>query len=192
MARTKEFDKAEVLEKAKQLFWKQGFHATTVQNLVDHLGINRASIYNTFGGKNELYEAAFKSYREENFNFLKSRLSNSKNIRKDLTTLFKDIVSTSILDEDRKGCFVVNCTTEYLPIHNNILADLNDNQKCFQNLVSEVLQRGIDNGEFDDNMNVKDISSYLFTFLSGLQISSKVKPKKAELFRLVDLAFKAF
>lgn len=192
MARTKEFNKEEVLEKAKQLFWKQGFHATTVQNLVDHLGINRASIYNTFGGKNELYEAAFNSYREENFEFLKTRLTKSKEVRKNLIALFKDIVSASISDDDRKGCFVVNCTTEYLPLHNNILSDLKDNQNCFQNLVSEALQNGKENGEFAADLNVKDISSYLFTFLSGLQISSIVKPKKAELFKMIDIAFKAF
>ena len=63
MARIKEFDENEVLERAKLLFWKQGFHATSIQNLVDHLGISRGSIYDTFGGKNELYEKALKVYK---------------------------------------------------------------------------------------------------------------------------------
>ena len=87
MARNKAFEKEIVLEKAKELFWKQGFHATSVQNLVDHLGINRASIYDTFGGKNKLYETALESYRAENLIFLKEHLAKFESVKKSLNVM---------------------------------------------------------------------------------------------------------
>ena len=44
MPRTKQFNEEEVLNKAMELFWEKGFHATSIQDLVSHLGINRASL----------------------------------------------------------------------------------------------------------------------------------------------------
>ena len=59
MPRTKQFNEEEILKKAMELFWEKGFHATSIQDLVAHLGINRASLYDTFGGKEELFKKAF-------------------------------------------------------------------------------------------------------------------------------------
>ena len=54
MSRHKEFDREDVLEKAMQVFWSQGYECTSVQDLVDAMGINRGSIYATFGDKHGL------------------------------------------------------------------------------------------------------------------------------------------
>src|SRR6266404_4009435 len=62
MARTKEFDSDAVLEKALGLFWERGYEATSMADLVGHLGIARASIYATFGGKRDLYLKALERY----------------------------------------------------------------------------------------------------------------------------------
>ena len=64
MPRTKQFDEKEVLKNAMELFWEKGFHATSIQDLVSHLGINRASLYDTYGGKDELFNTAFETYRQ--------------------------------------------------------------------------------------------------------------------------------
>ncbi len=190
MARTKAFDETEVLEKAKQLFWKQGFHATSIQNLVDHLGINRASIYDTFGDKNKLYEMALRSYREESAVHLQSRLDKFKSVKNGLRTLLREGIKAAIDDDDCKGCFVVNCISEYLPKHQHILTELLDNKVIFEKTASRTLQRGKDSGELSPDLNVKDLATYLYTFFSGLQIIAKVKPSKKELFKTIDLGLK--
>ncbi len=187
MARSKEFDKDVVLEKAKQLFWQQGFHATSVQNLVDHLGINRASIYGTFGGKNKLYEAALQSYRAENLIFLKEHLAKFDSVKKSLSFLFKAAIGAAIKDKNRKGCFVINCTTEYLPKHHHIISELLDNKNTFQNLIVETLERGKASGEFSTQLEVKATAAYLFSLFSGLQITAKIAPAQEELFKSIDL-----
>ena len=64
MPRIKTFDENEVLVKAMNLFWKQGYSATSVQDLVSHLGINRASLYDTFGDKEQLFKKSFALYRK--------------------------------------------------------------------------------------------------------------------------------
>ena len=62
MPRPKSFDVDEVLDRAVDLFWVNGFAATSMADLVNHLGINRGSLYSTFGSKQELYERALERY----------------------------------------------------------------------------------------------------------------------------------
>ena len=64
MVRTKQFDKHGALDEAMQLFWERGYHATSIQDLVDRLGVNRQSLYDTFGGKDQLFLSALERYRE--------------------------------------------------------------------------------------------------------------------------------
>src|SRR6476619_2099117 len=64
MARNKEYDENEVLRKAMELFWKQGYEKTTMQDLVTHMGIHRRSMYDTFGDKHMLFMKALERYSE--------------------------------------------------------------------------------------------------------------------------------
>ncbi|HEU4769480.1 MAG TPA: helix-turn-helix domain-containing protein, partial [Pyrinomonadaceae bacterium] len=62
MARHKEFDRDEALQKAMEVFWARGYRAASMQNLVEHMGINRQSLYDTFGDKHSLYLQALDRY----------------------------------------------------------------------------------------------------------------------------------
>ena len=66
MARTKAFDEEKVLDKAMTLFWSKGYHDTSMQDLVEYLGLSRSSIYATFEkGKYSLFLASLKRYRDK-------------------------------------------------------------------------------------------------------------------------------
>jgi TetR/AcrR family transcriptional repressor of nem operon len=58
MARHKEFERQQALEKAMETFWRYGYEGTSIQNLVESMGINRGSLYDTFGDKRSLFLAA--------------------------------------------------------------------------------------------------------------------------------------
>ena len=75
MPRTKQFCEIETLEKAVELFWNKGFHATSMQDLVSHLGINRASLYATYGDKSDLFKKALCAYTKSNGDMLKNMLA---------------------------------------------------------------------------------------------------------------------
>jgi len=65
MGRPYEFDREETLSKAMELFWEKGYKATSIEDLVDRMGIRRGSIYNTFGDKHYLIIAAVEYYAKE-------------------------------------------------------------------------------------------------------------------------------
>ena len=62
MGRSKQYDRTELLDRAVELFRRQGFNGTSTAELVDELGVNRKSMYAEFGSKQELFEAALEHY----------------------------------------------------------------------------------------------------------------------------------
>ncbi|MGG4128868.1 helix-turn-helix domain-containing protein [Paenibacillus illinoisensis] len=65
MARSKEFEENVVLEKAMKLFWEQGYEKTSIADLVEHMGIHRRSLYDTFGDKHTLFLKAMDRFHDK-------------------------------------------------------------------------------------------------------------------------------
>ena len=79
MARTEVFNREDVLQRAKNIFWLKGYNGTSMQDLVDATGLNRSSIYNSFGSKMELYEKTLLKYQEEGAFFRDKAVDKNKN-----------------------------------------------------------------------------------------------------------------
>ena len=65
MARPKAYDRDAVLVAARNLFWERGYEATSISDLEQRTGLNRSSLYQEFGSKHALLEAALSSYVDE-------------------------------------------------------------------------------------------------------------------------------
>ena len=61
----KQFDMDQVLKKAMRAFWDRGYECTSMQDLVDHTGVNRGNRYATYGDKHALFVAALRRYDEK-------------------------------------------------------------------------------------------------------------------------------
>ncbi len=188
MPRVKLFNENEVLTKAMNLFWKQGYSATSVQDLVSHLGINRASLYDTFGDKEQLFKKSFELYRKSSIEGLTVFFQSRPNIRDGFSELFNIAIDEAILDKDRKGCFVVNITTELIPNDESLLKVLENNKRDIENLFYEYLKKGEEKGQLKTSKDLKSISSLFYTIYSGIKVVSKIEPNKKELTNSVNLA----
>lgn len=193
MPRVKQFNEAEILQKAMCLFWRNGYHATSMQDLVDYLGINRASIYDTFGGKKTLFETAFSHYRTVNRKQLDSFFSNQESVKQGFKHLFEFGISEAVTDTDRKGCFVINVATELVPNDEEMLSILNENRTYMEGIFYDFLKIGVDKGEISKTKDLKAIASLLFTYYNGLKVVSKtaynpndLKPSVTALLTLLD------
>lgn len=188
MARTKQFDEEEVLEKALEVFWKQGYNATSIQDLVSHLGINRASLYDTYGGKRELFNRAFENYRTLNAQRIASFLGKHNSVKEGLSKLFENSINESVSDKDHKGCFVTNTTTELLPGDNEIQTVLISNKILFESIFENYLNKGIESGEIDSSKDTRSLAGFLFMLNNGLRVTAKINPDKAELDSIIKSA----
>jgi TetR/AcrR family transcriptional repressor of nem operon len=188
MPRVKLFDEKEVLTKAMNLFWKQGYAATSVQDLVNHLGINRASLYDTFGDKEQLFRRSFELYRKTNIDGLKQFLSNHPDVKEGFAKLFENAIQEAIQDKDRKGCFVVNTTTELIPNEESLTEVLESNKRDFEKIFFEYLQKGKEAGQIKTDQKLKSIAALFYTLYNGLRVVSKVQPDKKKLTDTVNVA----
>lgn len=177
MARTKAFNKQEVLTKAMELFWEKGFHATSIQDLVARLGINRASMYDTFGGKDQLFMQSLQLYLHK----VKPDISGLRKILKGKSTkaflsgyLYRRIAKEEVADP--RGCFAANTTCELSNENEEVCSVLVNNMDENVKFFEMVIRIGQERGEIDGNKDPHDLAGHLFVFFNGLNIVSKLKP----------------
>lgn len=188
MPRVKLFDESEVLTKAMNLFWKQGYSATSVQDLVSHLGINRASIYDTFGDKEKLFKKSFALYRKTNIEGLTQFFQSRPDVKNGFSELFDNAIQEAISDKDKKGCFVVNTTTELTPNDESLYEVLETNKQDFIKIFFEYLKKGKESGQLRHTQDLKSLATLFYTLYNGIRVVSKIHPNKKELTDSVHLA----
>jgi TetR/AcrR family transcriptional repressor of nem operon len=93
MPRQKEFDREEVLHKAMIAFRDKGYEATSIQDLVDRMEINRFSLYETFTNKHELFVETLQAYLDNVAIPFFSRLEDSKEGLKVIESVLMELVS---------------------------------------------------------------------------------------------------
>ncbi|NJC27963.1 TetR/AcrR family transcriptional regulator [Neolewinella antarctica] len=187
MARTKAFDETEVLEKARDLFWKQGYTATSIGDLEKHLGISRSSLYQTFGGKRQLYDKTLAAYQETNFSFLRKHLDGADGLRSALIDLFTRAATQKHPDcqSSARGCYVVNATTEMANFCPDALNFLSKNREQFVAIMEEALARAQVRGMLASDADTTNLANYLFVCYNGLQVVVQTRPDRRELVRAV-------
>ncbi|MEM6262329.1 MAG: TetR/AcrR family transcriptional regulator [Bacteroidota bacterium] len=188
MPRTKQYTESDVLQKAMELFWKQGYHATSMQDLVQHLGINRSSIYESFDSKDGLFERAFARYRQQNREGMKTFLASQPDIKVGLRVLFEQSIDQMLADKNRKGCFVANISAELAPSDPKIAEVVRMNQEEFVEIFRSYLQRGVDSGQISADKNLDSIARMLFTLNNGLSVVARGNMAREELMASVEAA----
>ncbi len=186
MPRVKQFDEQEVLEKAMNLFWQQGYHATSIQDLVDHLGINRASLYDTYGGKKQLFEKALDRYMAINQEMNQKLLDRPEPVTTTIRTLLEKAVQEVLSDEDKKGCFVVNTTTELAACDPDIRKRVLNNQQQFVKLFQSLILKGQARGEIASQKNARALALSMYMVFSGLRVVGKAYLSKEEIRSIVE------
>ncbi|MCF0059249.1 TetR/AcrR family transcriptional regulator [Dyadobacter sp. CY356] len=173
MARTKEFDQEAILDKAVDLFWYKGYHASSMQDVVDALGLSRSSIYDTFGDKRKLYISALERYRAQAAGGLIDMVNDSKNTMVSLQEIFKMLVHDSFTDKLPKGCFMVNSSVELAPHDEEIDKIVRQNMQDIEDAFFQLITKGQQSGEISMDKNPRAIARFLFNTISGLRIAAK-------------------
>ena len=184
MPRVKLFDQEIVLLKAMNLFWEKGFHATSVQDLVSELEISRGSLYDTFGGKQELFDQSLEQYKRDNLEWLSSFLNSEQDVKKGIRKLMESIVERGLTDPEYKGCFVAK-TCDGLSANDKALKA---SMEEYQMKVNAVISDYLSTGNLDSSKNVDAIANLIMTINTGLSISSRVIADRTLLMGSVDAA----
>jgi TetR/AcrR family transcriptional repressor of nem operon len=173
MARCKEFDEEAVLASAVALFTRQGYNATSAQDLVDNLGISRSSLYDTYGDKRTLFIKALVKYREERTNELIAFIDQSDDVVKGIKHIFYKMQEAALHGELDKGCFILNSTIEMAPHDAEIAGIVNDNMQVVEDALYRALKRGQDDGQVNKSHSARALARFIFNNISGIRIAAK-------------------
>ncbi len=173
MPRHKEYAPEEVLDKATQLFWRQGYEATSMQDLVDHLGINRFSIYDTFGSKHKLFLAAIDHYRNVYAAGLRATLEDESKGLQAIRDYFAMMESELSKAGGRVGCLVQNSTLECVLTDGDVETRIQETNLSFVRAIRAALRRAEKMGEIEESGDLTARARLLFSVGQGMLVVGK-------------------
>ena len=190
MPRPQEFETSEALDRAMELFWLRGYEATSLQDLLDHMGIGRQSLYNTFGDKRQLFLAALNRYVDTTCRETMNRLRHPDAGLGAIHEHFEELLRTCATRGPRRACLIANTAMELAP-HDEEIAkwvkgSLESMVAAFQNAVVNA-QAG---GEIDVE-SPRATSYYLMTTTLGLGVLAKGGASRKMLRDAADIALSA-
>jgi TetR/AcrR family transcriptional regulator, transcriptional repressor for nem operon len=170
----KEFDPDVVLEKALVLFWSKGYEATSVADLVEHVGIGRASLYATYGGKRDLYLKALDRYtRLPGPMEILSRPGPVLPLLRELIDFYVEFAGT---DKPNRGCMMTNAAAETGITDSRVARRVSHNWRALEAAVVSALMRAQVQGEIAADKDPRAVGQLLFVLLQGMTVVGKGDP----------------
>ena len=185
MARPRAFEEEVVLQKALDTFWLQGYGNTSMEDLVAGTGLNRASLYATFGDKHELFMRALRHYQQRGCQTLTTLTANTE---EPVLHQIRRILELTVYET---GCFLVNAITERVPHDADTQELARQDQQFLETLFTTLLSRGQQRGEVRRTAAPLAQARLLISVLSGMRVMFKANPDPQLLRDLVATALLA-
>ncbi len=186
MARPKEFIPDEALDKAMHVFWHKGYEATSMEDLLEAMDLNRGSLYDTFGDKRELFIACMDRYCVGMVAHRLSTLDQPGPALESLRKFFLAMLDTALSDPTRKGCLVANTAMELAPheteIGKRVARALTEVEEAY----FKVLVRAKKQGELKKGQDPRALARYLTGMMQGVVVMYKAGMPAATLKDVVE------
>jgi TetR/AcrR family transcriptional repressor of nem operon len=182
MGRSREFDENVVLQKAMELFWKQGYEKTSLNDLVEHMGIHRRSLYDTFGDKHTLFLKAMDFYQELIRNNIQAGVLKAETAKQAIQFIFDFIIEG--YEDKQWGCLTVNSATELALMDNEIKERTERIFMQTEQLLADLVRKGQQAGEISSAYDPEILSEVLHNTLHGIRVQLRISASKEKLHRI--------
>ncbi len=187
MPRAKCFNREDALQKAMQAFWAQGYEATSIQDLVDCMGINRGSLYDTFGDKHQLFLEALDQYSVDSLGRV-STLGRDGNARTILNEFLHAFMFRNLEDPLKRGCFITNTAVERSPHDEDCAMRVRNYFAEVETNIKTLIERGQVDGDITSKRDPDTLAAFFIGVMQGIRVVAKVNPEEACLRPLVEVA----
>jgi len=165
MARNVEFDRDVAISKAKDVFWEKGYNCTSMQDLVDAMQINRSSLYNTIGDKQQLFLECIESYASDAVRETVEKAEKASSPLQALTTIIRDKAEWVV--DCEKGCLGMKTIFEMAPNDEAVRNILMKSNECYNKYITTLIQKAMDLGEIDPTEDASLMAEYIMTTFTG-------------------------
>lgn len=187
MSRAKEFDEAEVLDQALELFRARGFNQTSFADLTTQLGVSRQSLYDTYGDKHTLYQTALRQYMHRGLDFMRRQLEDEAPVRETLARIFDGMIANQCA-QGSPGCLMVNSMVELSPHDADTRALAQEHARTLEGLFASRLSAAQRQGEIARDKDPIALARFLYHTVLGLAVASRALGDAASLRQSARLA----
>jgi TetR/AcrR family transcriptional regulator, transcriptional repressor for nem operon len=190
MARPREFDPEEALDRSMRAFWAHGYRDTSVDDLVEATGVRPGSLYNAFpGGKRGLFLRALDLYSKlvvpEKMGALESPGAGIAELRAYFDGLIEDLTTR----EGRMGCLMVNSAVELAAEDSDVGELVRGHMDRLERNAYRALRNAKRRGEIPDRVQPRAKAAQMMATGMGLMVVGKTDPGRKVLVAIVDQAF---
>jgi AcrR family transcriptional regulator len=170
--RPRSFDRDAALERAMQLFWRQGYEATSLHDLTAAMGINPPSLYAAFGDKEHLFMEAVERYTCGPGGGTSRILEEEPTARGAIARLLKEIAIEMTRSCHPPGCMVVKTAATCSAVSARAQAALADRRTVGRAKIKARIERGIRDGELAHDTNTGALANFYMTVIQGMSIQA--------------------
>lgn len=189
--RPREFNIASVSEAAAQIFWTQGYHSTSLDDLCEATGLLRGSLYGAFGDKRGVLLAALDQYADGSLARLSERLNSGLPPQEALRNALIHHARIASALSVQRGCLITNTALELLPNDLEVALRIESIMRRISTLLAAAVIRGQVAGVFSSTLNEKAVGDFLLCLTQGLRVLGKVLDDEERLMATVDIAMRA-
>ncbi len=173
MARCKEFEPDEALQKALDLFWLQGFNGASIQEVVDCMGVSRSSLYDTFGDKKRIYLQSLQKRLCSGSTAFVAFTQAAPKALDAIRQLLERTATEGMQDNQKKGCFMVNAAVEMAASDPEVRQIVNQNRLNVETALTALISRGQAAGEIRSGADPRSLARFVFNNFTGMNVAAK-------------------
>jgi TetR/AcrR family transcriptional repressor of nem operon len=173
MAREREFDPTQALDRAVALFWERGYSETSMEDLVDTTGVSRYGIYGTFGNKRELFIAALRRYAHLMAVDTRPGLFLPGAGLAELKGFFRAMLKRASGPEGQRGCMICNTAIDLAPHDENIAAAVRGLFDELTSVFTTALTNAQAAGDVNKSLDPKATAELLVGLLQGAAVFAR-------------------
>ncbi len=187
--RPREFKTEQVIEAAMQQFWRAGYEATSLQDLLEVMHLSKSSLYQTFGSKHELFLRSIDFYQQSLVDEIYKSLSNSRTSKAFLKQLLENVIAEAASNK-KKGCLLVNTVNELSHRDKTVSKAVLIAFRNVANVIRLAIEQGKKEGTIKTAVSTETLVDYIITNISGLRTMAKSGADKSRLASVVNIIMK--
>jgi TetR/AcrR family transcriptional repressor of nem operon len=190
MGRPKTFDPGEAMQEAMEAFWERGYHATSVNDLLAEMKLNRGSLYGTFGDKKSLFLAALTEYERQGREAMREILERPGSARAAIEEFVVEAGRMSVGSAGQKGCLGLKAAMEMAPQDEDVADFVRQVTRVRERMIARVIKRGQAEGGIRQDLDARAAARFLFAAVAGLRVMGASAPSEREVREVVELTLR--
>ncbi len=183
--RPREFDPAQALAAALEVFWRRGYEGASISELTEAMGITRPSLYACFGNKESLFRQALDLYERDKLCYMQTALE-APTARGVAERLLRGTLAMQCSDTEPQGCLGVISTVGGVQEAESIREEVLARRASSNAALAERFARAKQEGDFPEGIEPEAMSCYLYTVMQGMAVQASGGASRESLERLVQ------